>query len=130
LDWGEEYGQRVEPATLARLDHGKDILTRMIALIVSLKVKPDQRDRFLSAAEDDSICSVRDEGGGCLRFDVLEDQADANHFFFYEVYRDQAAFDAHTKTPHFARWRAAADVVLAEPGGRHVTNVQFPRDYK
>ena len=101
----------------------------MIALIVSLKIKPDQRDRFLAAAEDDSICSVRDEGGGCVRFDVLEDQADPNHFFFYEVYRDQNAFEAHTRTPHFSRWRAAADVVLAEAGGRQVCTVQFPRDY-
>jgi (4S)-4-hydroxy-5-phosphonooxypentane-2,3-dione isomerase len=44
----------------------------MFALVVSLKVKPDMRDRFLAAAEDDSICSVRDEPG-CLRFDVLHE---------------------------------------------------------
>ena len=102
----------------------------MIALIVSLKIKPDQRERFLTAAEDDSISSVRDEGGGCLRFDVLQDQADENHFFFHEVYRDQAALEAHTKTPHFGRWSAVRDQVLAEPAGRHTGTVLFPRDYK
>ena len=102
----------------------------MIALIVSLKIKPEQRERFLTAAEDDSITSVRDEGGGCLRFVVLQDQADENHFFFHEVYRDQSAFEAHAKTPHFGRWSAARDQVLAEPAGRHTCDVLFPRDYK
>jgi len=98
--------------------------------MVSLKVKPDQRQRFLEAAEDDSICSVRDEGGGCLRFDVLQDQADENRYFFYEVYRDQAALDAHRTMPHFARWSAASSEALAEPASRTVCTTLFPKDYK
>ena len=101
----------------------------MIALIVSLKVKPELRDQFLAAAEDDSICSVRDEEG-CHRFDVYQDPADENRFFFHEVYRDQAALDAHRNAPHFARWSAASQQVLAEPASRELVNVVFPRDYK
>ena len=100
----------------------------MIALIVSLKVKPEQRERFLAAAEDDSISSVRDEPG-CLRFDVLQDQEDENHFFFHEVYQDEAAFQAHTRTPHFARWVEARQVAVDDVG-RHTCTVVFPRDYK
>ena len=102
----------------------------MIALIVSLKVKPEERERFLAAAEDDSICSVRDEGGGCLRFDVLQDREDENHFLFHEVYRDEAAHRAHSGYPHYARWSAARDQVLAEPPMRYLTTVLFPEDYK
>jgi quinol monooxygenase YgiN len=102
----------------------------VIALFVSLKVKPDQRARFLAAAEDDSICSVRDEGGGCLRFDVYQDQQDENRFFFHEVYRDQSALDAHRTMPHFARWSEASREVLVEPPSRELVNVLFPRDYK
>jgi quinol monooxygenase YgiN len=101
----------------------------MIALVVSLKVKPDQRARFLAAAEDDSTCSVRDEGGGCLRFDVLQDQEDENHFIFYEVYRDEAAHQAHSKTPHYARWAEARQVAVDDVT-RSLTTVLFPRDYK
>jgi (4S)-4-hydroxy-5-phosphonooxypentane-2,3-dione isomerase len=101
----------------------------MLALIVSLKVKPDQRDRFLTAAEDDSICSVRDEAG-CLRFDVLQDQSDQNHFFFHEVYRDDEALSAHQQTPHFRRWREAAGQVLDGPAERSISTVLFPKDYK
>ena len=102
----------------------------MIALFVSLNVKPDQRDRFLSVAEDDSTCSVRDEHGGCLRFDVYQDHQDQNRFFVHEVYRDQAALDAHRTMPHFARWSEASKEVLAEPADRTLTNILFPRDYK
>jgi quinol monooxygenase YgiN len=72
---------------------------------------------------------VRDEGGGCLRFDVLQDQADENHFYFYEVYRDTAAHEAHSKTPHFARWAAARQLTV-DSVERSVCNVLFPRDYK
>jgi (4S)-4-hydroxy-5-phosphonooxypentane-2,3-dione isomerase len=101
----------------------------MFALVVSLKVKPDLRDKFLAAAEDDSICSVRDEPG-CLRFDVLQDNADPNHFYYYEVYKDEAAFQAHGQAPHFARWRAAAAEVLAEPTSPTRCTTLFPRDYQ
>src|SRR5207244_471018 len=105
------------------------ILTLMFALVVSLKVKPDLRDKFLAAAEDDSLCSVRDEPG-CLRFDVLQDNADPNHFYFYEVYRDEDAFQAHGQAPHFARWRAAAAEVLVEPTSLSRCTTSFPRAYK
>ncbi len=39
----------------------------MQAIFVTLNVKPEERERFLQAAEDDSICSPRDEKG-CLQF--------------------------------------------------------------
>src|ERR1700730_13208639 len=99
----------------------------MFALVVSLRVKPDMRDRFLAAAEDDSTSSVRDEPG-CLRFDVLSDNADPDHFFFYEVYRDEAAFQAHGQAPHFARWSAARGEVLVEPPNVTRCTTLFPRD--
>jgi len=86
------------------------------------------RDKFLAAAEDDSISSVRDEPG-CLRFDVLQDNSEPNHFYFYEVYRDEAAFQAHGQAPHFARWRAAAAEVLAEPTSVTRSTTLFPREY-
>jgi autoinducer 2-degrading protein len=97
----------------------------MLALFVSLRVKPDMRNRFLAVAEDDSTCSVRDEPG-CVRFDVLQAEDDQNHFFFYEVYSDEAAFQAHTQAPHYARWAAARDDVLAEPAERTTCSTVFP----
>jgi autoinducer 2-degrading protein len=82
----------------------------MLAMWVKVRIKPDQRERFLKAIEVDALGSERDEPG-CLRFNVLQDAQDANVYYFYEVYRDEAALEAHRKTPHYAVWRAAADTL-------------------
>lgn len=86
----------------------------MIVLVVSLKVKPERRERFLEVIADDALCTRRDEPGN-LQFDVNVDQSDPNHFMLYEVYRDEAAVDAHRGMPHFARWRDAVSDVLEGP---------------
>ncbi len=101
----------------------------MLGLIVSLKVKPEERAAFIEAVENDSTCSVRDEPG-CLRFDVLQDKADPDHYYFYEVYRDEAAFEQHLQTPHLARWRAASSTCLVEPSQGTRCTLVFPREYK
>lgn len=54
--------------------------------------------------------SVREEPG-CLRFDVMED-AQPNQCYYYEIYTDAAAFDAHKASAYFAQWRLLAEVCL------------------
>jgi autoinducer 2-degrading protein len=83
---------------------------RMLAMWVKVRVKPDQRDRFLKAIEVDALGSEGDEPG-CMRFNVLQDEQDQNVYYFYEVYRDLAALEAHRAAPHYAVWRAAADTL-------------------
>ena len=82
----------------------------MLAMWVKVRVKPEGRDRFLKAIEVDALGSERDEPG-CLRFNVLHDQQDPNVYYFYEVYRDEAALEAHRAAPHYAVWRGVADVL-------------------
>ena len=101
----------------------------MYAVVVSLKIKPEMREKFLAAALDDHTCSLRDEPG-CLRFDVVQDNADPNHYFFYEVYRDENAFKAHQGMAHYPRWRAAAAEVLAEPASGSRCSTVYPSDYR
>jgi len=102
----------------------------VFALIVSLRIRPEKREPFLRAADANSAASVRDEPG-CLRFDVVADQADPDHFFYYEVYRNEAAFDAHKRTPHYARWREAAAECVAEGGQQNTRcTTLFPKDYR
>jgi autoinducer 2-degrading protein len=86
----------------------------MIAIWVKVRVKPEGRERFLKAIEFDAIASERDEPG-CLRFNVLRDQNDENLYYFYEVYRDAAALEAHRAAPHYEVWRAAADTLDGAP---------------
>src|ERR1700740_3857778 len=80
----------------------------MLAIWVKVRVKPDARERFLKGIEVDALGSERDEPG-CMRFNVLQDAQDQNVYYFYEVYRDQPALEAHRAAPHYAVWRAAAD---------------------
>ena len=82
----------------------------MIAMWVKVRIKPDQRKRFLEAIEADALGSERDEPG-CYRFNVLQDEQDPDVYYFYEVYKDQAALEAHRAMPHYATWRAAADTL-------------------
>jgi autoinducer 2-degrading protein len=86
----------------------------MLAMWVRVKVKPGERERFLQAIEVDALGSERDEPG-CLRFNVLQDAADENVYYFFEVYRDEAALEAHRAAPHYAVWRAAADTLDGAP---------------
>jgi quinol monooxygenase YgiN len=100
----------------------------MFALLVDLNVKPEMRDRFLAAIEQNAASSLRDEPG-CLRFDVVRDNDDPDHFLLYEIYEDEAAFQAHRAAPHFSRWREAAAVCLREDDGQTNTRctLVFPR---
>ena len=97
----------------------------MLAMWVKVRVKPEARERFLKAIEVDALGSERDEPG-CLRFNVLQDTEDENVYYFYEVYKDEAALEAHRAAPHYAVWSAAR--AEAVDGPVEVTHTQsvFP----
>ena len=44
---------------------------------------------------------------GCLTYSYGEDVAEPGLIRVFEVWRDQAAIEAHFKAPHMAVWRAA-----------------------
>ena len=96
----------------------------MLAMWVKVRVKPDQRKRFLEAIEVDALGSERDEPG-CLRFNVLQDERDGSVYYFFEVYKDQAALEAHRAAPHYAVWRSAADTLDGSPEATRCQTV-FP----
>jgi (4S)-4-hydroxy-5-phosphonooxypentane-2,3-dione isomerase len=96
----------------------------MLAMWVKVRIKADKREQFLKAIEVDALGSERDEPG-CCRFNVLQDQEDPNVYYFYEVYRDEAALEEHRKAPHYAVWRAAADT-LDGPTQATRTRTVFP----
>jgi|SRR5688572_10343861 autoinducer 2-degrading protein len=98
----------------------------MLAMWVKVRVKPDQRQRFLDAIEVDALGSERDEPG-CLRFNVLQDLADENTYYFYEVYKDEAALEAHRTMPHYETWRAVADALDGAPEAVRTQPV-FPKE--
>ncbi len=99
----------------------------MLALIVEVRIKPDKRDKFLEVIKYDALHSEQDEPG-CLRFNVLQDNEDANRYYFFEVYKDEAALQAHREAPHFKHWSEITGEVLDGPVVRHLTSTIFPTD--
>jgi quinol monooxygenase YgiN len=101
----------------------------MYVIIVPIQIKEGYKDQFVAAMLDDAKGSVNDEPG-CLRFDVIQDAADANRIWLYEVYVDEAAFQAHLQAPHFIKWRDTVKEWRAEGGlqgaGRGAYNIWPP----
>ena len=98
----------------------------MIAKWIKVRIKPEMRQRFLDAIEVDAVGSEKDEPG-CVRFNVLQDDSDKDIYYFYEVYRDQAAVEEHRAAPQYAVWKAAA-VTLDGPTERIECTSVFPAD--
>lgn len=89
----------------------------MYSLWVTLEITPEGREEFLEAIAINARASVRDEEG-CYRFDVIELGAGTNRFAFYEVYRDEAAFELeHKKAPHYFTYRDVSMRVVV-PGSQ------------
>ncbi len=99
-----------------------------LVVLAEFKVKPGRMDEFLPLLEQHARNSRTNEPG-CLQFDVVRDGEDPDRAFVYEVYADEAAFEAHKAAPYLAAYRERADPHLLErkvsvhrrvaaPGGR------------
>ena len=97
----------------------------MIALIVTIQIKPEHREAFMESMFGDARGSNNDEPG-CLRFDVLQDSEDPNRIFLYEIYKDEAALDAHRQAPHFLKWRETVKDWFAAETTRHLATPVYP----
>lgn len=101
----------------------------MYVIIAPIQIKEGYKEQFVAAMLDDAKGSVNDEPG-CLRFDVIQDATDPNRISLYEVYVDEAAFQAHLQAPHFIKWRDTVQDWRAEGGlqgaGRGAYNIWPP----
>ena len=99
----------------------------MLVLQVSVQVKPEHVSEFLKVVRYDAEHSEKDEPG-CLRFDVIQDRDDPNRFYFYEIYRDEGALQAHRQTPHFRCYSEKVQPWLAAPPERRFGKNLVPSD--
>ena len=98
----------------------------MIGLIVTINIKPEHKAAFMASLEGDGRGSNTDEPG-CLQFDVLQDTEDDNRIFLYEIYRDEAALEAHRNAPHFLKWREEVKDWFASEISRHIATPVYPK---
>ena len=99
----------------------------MVILHVTVQVKSEHLVEFLDAVRHDAVHSEKDEPG-CLRFDVVQDREDPNRFYYYEVYKDEAALEAHRQTPHFKLYAEKTKNWLAGTPERRFGKNLIPSD--
>ena len=68
----------------------------MYIIVAPIQIKNGFKEQYLNGMIENARGAVNDEPG-CLRFDVIQDASDGNRIWLYEVYRDEAAFQAHTR---------------------------------
>jgi quinol monooxygenase YgiN len=83
----------------------------MYCLLLKTQLKPGSLEAFMEAMRINAAASVRDEPC-CLVFDVLRDRSDPDRVWLYEVYTDEAAFEAHMRTPHFLASRPLVEPLI------------------
>ena len=98
----------------------------MLVVHVHVRVRPGQVEEFLAATLVNARASLAEPG--VLRFDVIQDEADAAHVVLVEVYRDADASAAHKLTPHYAAWRDAVADMMAEPRASTRFTAVYPPD--
>jgi (4S)-4-hydroxy-5-phosphonooxypentane-2,3-dione isomerase len=98
----------------------------MLVVHVHVRVRPGQAEEFLAATLVNARASLAEPG--VLRFDVIQDEADAAHVVLVEVYRDADASAAHKLTPHYAAWRDAVADMMAEPRASTRFSAVYPPD--
>jgi autoinducer 2-degrading protein len=85
----------------------------MLMVMVSLYVKPERLNDFLELVTFNASESRKEPGN--LRFDVVRSVSTPTRFALYEVYKDDAAVQAHQATAHYARWRSEIESLLTTP---------------
>jgi quinol monooxygenase YgiN len=96
-----------------------------LAIIGSIEVAPEQRERLLSALTAHTRRCLKDEPG-TLQMDILLPRDEDAKVLLYEVYRDDEAFETHRQGASIARFHAESGGVkvqvtrcsLVEGGGK------------
>ena len=83
-----------------------------IALVVEIQLQPGQRDAFLARLRQHRGNVLAHEPG-CLGFDILLAEDDADAVVLYELYRDDEALEAHDAAPYFQAYREETAAMIA-----------------
>src|SRR5215813_698532 len=92
------------------------------ANVVTIEVAAGRRDQLLPLLTAHAARSLKDEPG-TLQFEVLVPREDETKLLVFEVYRDDAAFEAHRNAASIARFREEAAGMFGAIVGTRCTPV-------
>lgn len=75
-----------------------------VVVVATLRAASGKADA-LAALLTEQAAVIRKTEPGCAVYRVHRSTTDPDAFLFYEVYADDAAFDAHRASPHLAKYR-------------------------
>jgi (4S)-4-hydroxy-5-phosphonooxypentane-2,3-dione isomerase len=82
-------------------------------VIVDFQLRDGKLSDFRGLIDANSRTSMQLEQG-CLRFDVVEPVGEPDRVMLYEIYDDQAAFEAHCRTDHFLKFDAESAALVRD----------------
>jgi quinol monooxygenase YgiN len=88
-----------------------------VAVIARITARPDAAGEVEEALR--ALVDAAVDEDGTVEY-VLNREGDSGSFWFYELYADQAAFDAHGQNPALAAAFGRFGPLMAEPPELHV----------
>ncbi len=85
----------------------------MILVIAKIPIKEGKVEEAIAAVKELMVQVAREEG--TLLYTLNRDPSNPNTLVIMERYKDKAAFDVHTSTPHFKAFFAKSKAFI---GGR------------
>lgn len=98
----------------------------MYVVRVDVFVTPEKVSAFIDETLRNAT-GARQEPGN-LRFDVSQSNDDPCRFLLYEVYHDEASFQAHQQTEHYKQWKATVADWMAQSRNGVKFSSLFPGD--
>lgn len=83
----------------------------MIIVMATIVAKPEGR-AALEALAMECVKETRKESG-CISYELYAALEEQNRAMFVERWESQAALDAHMRTPHFKKYAAGSEPLLA-----------------
>jgi autoinducer 2-degrading protein len=90
---------------------------------VDLDIVPAAIEHYLAAIKENGAATVKEPG--CREFDILVLASNPNHIFLYEVYENEAAYQAHRASDHFKKYAATTKDMVAQRDARPMTAIAF-----
>jgi quinol monooxygenase YgiN len=89
----------------------KDAVTRIVVL------RPREGQETLLEAELRALVGPSRKEEGCFTFDLYRAVEMPGAFLLHEVWASRDAHTEHTQAPHFLRWNARKDALIASRDG-------------
>jgi quinol monooxygenase YgiN len=98
----------------------------MIVIAAKMIGKPERKADILRLVA--MVAKPSRAEAGCIAYNFYEKQPPASEFLFFEEWADQAAVDAHLKTPYFQEFMKQIPELIQGPPNIRMYEVAKSRD--